>query len=57
MTIVAVAKLEGRQVYYCEACLLAYEDPALVCNCEVMPRPSELLTRNRPLGGWNCRDS
>ena len=34
MTIVAVAKLEGRQVYYCEACLLAYEDPALVCNCE-----------------------
>ena len=32
--MVAVAKLEGRQVYYCEACLLAYEDPALACNCE-----------------------
>ena len=32
--MVAVAKLEGRQVYNCEACLLAYEDPALACNCE-----------------------
>ena len=32
--MLAVAKLEGRQVYYCEACLLSYEDPALACNCE-----------------------